>query len=196
MLTRKLRDRRKERIGENQREKFAETFQELLNFFFGNKYSYDPLKSVLKLNDLEVTYPHHSLSDGDKSVINFCYYIASIHYKLKHNSDYNNLYLIIDDPVNSMSFDYIHGVCHVLKNLKFSKEGNLSIFGNTSQINQYTRPKLLIMTHSTYFFNLCRENGIVRKDAAHWLFQNEKTHNISKFPSTFITIFCTFARHL
>ena len=180
-LNRRLRGRRNERVGENQREEFAKTFQELLDFFFGSKYSYDPLKLVLKLNNLGMTYPHHSLSDGDKSVIDFCYYIASIHYKLQNSSDFKKLFLIIDDPVSSMSFDYIHAVCHVLKNLKFSKEGKLVIFGQKGQANQYTRPKMLIMTHSTYFFNLCRENGIVRRDAAFWLFQDKKTHNISKF---------------
>ena len=177
-LYRWFRRRRVNRFDAQKRKEFAKTFKELLYFFFEDKYTYDTLNLTLKRGDFGMQYPHHAMSDGDRSVIDFCYYIASMHYKIKDDEDFQKLYLIIDDPVNSMSYDYIHAVCHVLRNLRYSKEFGLEIFGPRCNKTEYRRFKMLILTHSTYFFNLCRDHGIVKNNAAFWLFQFEKIHYI------------------
>ena len=50
------------------------------------------------------------LSDGEKSILAFCFFLANIHGVVENESDYNRLFLVIDDPVSSMDFNYVYNV--------------------------------------------------------------------------------------
>ena len=164
---------------ESRKKKFGATLSKLLDYFFPGKYSFDTNRFVIKRGQTVIFHPTYTLSDGEKSVINFCIYIASIHFKVDDLGNYEQLYLIIDDPVNSMSYDLIHAVCDVLKRLRISSKGDVTL----KQDKRFKRPKMLILTHNTYFANLCRENYVVAKKAVFKLQINKENHEIVKIGS-------------
>ncbi|QBF30777.1 AAA family ATPase [Thalassococcus sp. S3] len=163
------------------RTRVAETFELLLKEFFSDKYLFDKDKFVLKRGTHEmIRGPHRTLSDGEKTAIAFCYFVACIHRKVEANADYRKLFLVFDDPVTSMSYDFVFSIAQTLKNLNIADQGEISI--NPGQIdgNKHRRPELLILTHSSYFFNICLTNRIVdeRKGAAFALHPDAGTHKL------------------
>lgn len=163
------------------RERVADTFAMLLTEFFAEKYVLDRETFTLKRGNLSMERgPNRTLSDGEKTAIAFCYFIASIHRKVTANSQYGQLFLVFDDPVNSMSYDYIFAIAQVLKNLSISSEGVIST--NPSKISGGVgrRPNLLILTHSSYFFNVARTNRVVKAEATFALNRDGDEHKLSR----------------
>lgn len=163
------------------RPRVAETFELLLKEFFGNKYSFDKDRFVLTRGEREMDRGvHRTLSDGEKTAVAFCYFVASIHRNVSSNNDYAKLYLVFDDPVTSMSYDFVFAITQTLKNLNISTRGDVSVNpGNIGQ-NGYLRPRLLVLTHSTYFFNIAFANGVVNENAAFSLYLDGEQHKLSR----------------
>lgn len=118
-----------------------------LNIFFDDKYSFDDEKFVLKFkNHILDKDASDVLSDGEKSIVAFCYYLATTHLKIEKDSDYNRLYFVIDDPISSMDFNYVYAVVEIIRNLKY-------YFDKIEHI------KYLIFTHNAEFMaSLIRNN--------------------------------------
>ena len=86
------------------RSRVADTFELLLREFFGAKYVFDKDAFTLKRGNHEMMRgPQRTLSDGEKTAIAFCYFVACSHRKVTSNSGYQRLFLVFDDPVTSMS---------------------------------------------------------------------------------------------
>lgn len=162
----------------------AETFELLLKQFFASKYVFDKENFTLKRGTYHMKRgPHRTLSDGEKTAIAFCYFIACIHRKVTSNSDYKKLFLVFDDPVTSMSYDFIFTIAQTLKNLSISKNGEIAIDPSKINSSGYMRPELLILTHSSYFFNISRTNKVVKKDATFSLSNDGATHILTHLSS-------------
>ena len=162
----------------------AETFELLLREFFAHKYVFDKETFVLRRGAHEMLRgPHRTLSDGEKTAIAFCYFIACVHRKVASNSDYRNLFLVFDDPVTSMSYDFVFAIAQTLKNLGVSDKGEVSINPSKIDGNKCLRPELLILTHSSYFFNVSRTNRVVKEDATFSLSADGATHTLSPLRS-------------
>ncbi|SFG41134.1 Wobble nucleotide-excising tRNase [Roseobacter denitrificans OCh 114] len=163
------------------RDRVAETFELLLREFFAEKYIFDKTSFVLKRGEREMARgPHRTLSDGEKTAIAFCYFIACAHKKVATGSDYKELFLVFDDPVTSMSYDFVFAIAQTLKNLNISDQGEISI--NPGKIDGTTcwRPELLLLTHSSYFFNISLTNRVVDDNAAFALHTDGKSHNLAR----------------
>lgn len=166
------------------RVRVAETFELLLKEFFAEKYIFDKEKFVLRRGKQEMARgPHRTLSDGEKTAIAFCYFIACVHRKVKSNSDYRKLFLVFDDPVTSMSYDFVFAIAQTLKNLGISDTGEVSINPGKIDGNKCVRPELLILTHSSYFFNISRTNRVVKDDATFSLSTEGATHKLTHLRS-------------
>lgn len=162
------------------RVRVAETFVLLLKEFFADKYVFDKDKFVLRRGDHEmIRGPHRTLSDGEKTAIAFCYFIACVHRKIASNSDYRKLFLVFDDPVTSMSYDFVFAIAQTLKNLSISDKGEVLINPGKIDGNRRVRPELLILTHSSYFFNVSRANRVVKDDATFSLSANVGGHKFA-----------------
>lgn len=148
------------------RERVADTFDILLKQFFGERYVFDKDSFALKRGGkVMVRGPHRTLSDGEKTAIAFCYFIAAVHRRVAKDSDYQKLFLVFDDPVTSMSYDYVFSIAQTLRNLNISKQGQVSVDPSKIDRNKSPRPKLLVLTHSSYFFNVARANAVVQWEA-------------------------------
>lgn len=155
----------KDEIPADAKARVAQTFKVLLHEFFGEKYKFDAETFSLTRGENPMTRgTHRTLSDGEKSVLAFCYFIASIHKKVSEEDDYAKLFLVFDDPVTSMSYDHVFSIVQTLKNLNISSTGSVSLTPTTG--GKGRKPNLLILTHSNYFFNICKTNRVVKANAA------------------------------
>ena len=129
------------------RDRVAETFELLLKEFFPEKYVFDKTNFVLKRGEQEMARgPHRTLSDGEKTAIAFCYFIACAHKKVATGSDYKKLFLVFDDPITSMSYDFVFEIAQTLKNLNISDQGEISINPGKFDDNKCWRPQILLLT--------------------------------------------------
>ena len=86
--------------------------------FFGEKYTYCKDSSCLILNEVTLYEGAEKvLSEGEKSIIAFCHYIASTHDCINIESDYKKIFFIIDDPISSMDYTYTYTLSQVLRNI-------------------------------------------------------------------------------
>ena len=161
------------------RSRVADTFELLLREFFGTKYVFDKDAFTLKRGDHEMLRgPHRTLSDGEKTAIAFCYFVACVHRKVTSNRDYQSLFLVFDDPVTSMSYEFVFAIAQTLKNLNMSDQGQVSVNPGLIDGTRYFRPELLILTHSSYFFNISLTNKVVDGNAAFALISEHNEHVI------------------
>lgn len=163
------------------RERVADTFELLLREFFADKYVFDKENFILKRGALNMERGvHRTLSDGEKTAIAFCYFVACAHRKVNLSSDYGKLLFVFDDPVTSMSYDYIFSIAQTLKNLSVSNKGDISINPDIIYKNKALRPELLLLTHSSYFFNICRSNRVVAPEATFSLRSAGACHQLER----------------
>lgn len=171
---------KKSQISDNARDRVATTFEALVTSFFGKKYTFDKASFTLRRENREMMRgPSRTLSDGEKTVIAFCYFIACVHKKVKTTSDYAKIFLVFDDPITSMSYNYVFAIAQTLKNLSISSIGEIST--NPANINKnHLRPDLLVFTHSSYFYNICVTNRVIKDESAFFLYKVGPSHQLSK----------------
>lgn len=137
----------KERISKEQI--VTETFSNLLKVVFHNKFYFAKDESILKSSDdFEIEDADSFLSEGELRIISFLHYLSSAHTFVKNKNDYKNLFLIIDDPVTSVDFQYSYSICTIINNLK-------SHLNSTSNLN------FMVFTHNLEFMELLSSNGII-----------------------------------
>lgn len=129
------------------------TIKTILNYFFNDKYTFDETTFRLILNK-ELLNSHQAkdvLSEGEKNVVAFAYYLGDTHLKIQKVEDYNRLIFVIDDPISSMDFNFVYTVCGIIRKLK-------NIFPD---INQHE--KFIILTHNMEFMRILASNQIANK---------------------------------
>lgn len=141
---------KKEQQKVNKKEKVAETIKTVLNHFFSSKYSLDVETFRLTFNQslLEEKEARHVLSEGEKTIVAFAYFIGDTHLKIDSEDDYKKLFFVIDDPISSMDFDHVYTLCGVIRDLKLL-------------IDKIERERLLILTHNNEFMRVLSHHGII-----------------------------------
>jgi hypothetical protein len=129
--------------------KVIEVFESLLSRFFGDKYEFDRnsfclrfQKSLLTENASDV------LSDGEKNIVAFCFFLAETFTIMNSEEDFSRLFFIIDDPISSLDFHYVYAVAQCLRNLD-------KIFG-------IERVRYIILTHNLEFMSILIRNNIIK----------------------------------
>lgn len=134
-------------LKDGKKEKFNIFFQELLESFFGDKYKFDKKERCIKLkvgnDDYQIT---ETLSDGEKSIIAFCYFIAEVKTRIDKNN-YNKTFLVIDDPISSLDYNYVYHISSIISNIHVCFAGC----------------SCLILTHNIDFYNMLTRNRIAKK---------------------------------
>jgi wobble nucleotide-excising tRNase len=144
--------KKKEQQKVSKREKVSETIKTVLNYFFAGKYTLDneTFRLVFNRNTLEKNQAKDVLSDGEKNIVAFAYFIGDIHLKMNREDDYEKLFLIIDDPISSMDFSHVYTLCGVIRDI-----GKI--------IDKIKRERLIIFTHNNDFMRVLISNNIVDK---------------------------------
>lgn len=112
----------------------------LVDFFFPGKYRFEQSDYSIRFTDGSYELGQ-LMSEGEKTIIAFCYYIASTHTLVSMEDDYSKILFVIDDPISSLDFDHIYAVTHLFKSTWFPYYRN--------HIRQY-----VVFTHNIDFFNL------------------------------------------
>ncbi|MBN2895327.1 MAG: AAA family ATPase [Campylobacterales bacterium] len=83
-----------------------------------------------------------SLSEGEKMIISFLYFVELCKGKESETEEIKNKIVVIDDPISSLSHNYIFNVAQLTKKEFFESQNYLQVF---------------VLTHSMYFFHeLCK----------------------------------------
>lgn len=132
----------------DKRLKVVECFKQYLGIFFGDKYSLDEDSFCIKFqNNILLDNATDVLSEGEKSVVAFCYYLSDIHKIVNQESDYNKLFLVVDDPISSLDFHHVYFVSQIIRN--FGKAFNI----------KHTR--FMLLTHNLEFMSILIRNRII-----------------------------------
>ncbi len=169
---------KKSQVSTSVKERVAQTFELLIRSFFGIKYSFDRTSfSLRRESKMMARGASRTLSEGEKTAIAFCYFIACAHKKVDRSSDYLKLFFVFDDPIASMSYDFVFSIAQTLKNMSINNIGEFSI--SPADSDGAKKPDLLILTHSSYFFNICVTNRVVEKGAAFFLYKVGNEHKLT-----------------
>ncbi len=135
----------------SKKEKVYKTLEYFLNKFFSGKYTIDRETFQIRFLGNNIGQKATSiLSDGEKSIVAFCYYLASTHLCLSRENDYNRLFFIIDDPISSMDFHFVYAVAQSLRDIK-----------ECFEISTYVR--MWVFTHNLEFFSIITRNHIINR---------------------------------
>ena len=95
----------------------------------------------------------HSLSEGEKMIISFLYFIELCKGKKDSLDIEKKKIIVIDDPMSSLSNIHVYNVGRLIKNVLFyvfDEQGQIKVDGNGKTIYPYEQ--VFILTHSLYFF--------------------------------------------
>lgn len=135
----------------SKKNKVYETLTTLLDAFFAGKYSLDKDSFQLRFQGGCIGMNASKiLSEGEKSIVAYCYFLATTHLLIKQESDYNKLFFIIDDPISSMDFSYVYLVAQTLRDIK-------ALF--TIQNHE----RIWVFTHNAEFLSVIARNHIINK---------------------------------
>ncbi|MEA4893963.1 MAG: AAA family ATPase [Oscillospiraceae bacterium] len=154
-----------------------------LSLFFKGKYEFDEDHFCIKFqNNSLVENADDVLSDGEKSILAFCFYLANIHAVIQKESDYDRLLLIIDDPVSSMDFNYVYNVAQAIRNLK--------------KIEHMGRVRFIVLTHNMEFMSMLVRNKIVKQKYifSHGVFRDFKNLYVMPYMANLIDIYQVAAK--
>jgi len=131
----------------------ADTIRQVLDYFFSGKYSLDDdtFRLVFQSKTLEKEQTKNILSEGEKNIVAFAYYLGDTHTIIEKEDDYKRLFFIIDDPISSMDFTYVYTMSGVIRDLKlmFPKLGE--------------RLRQIVLTHNSDFIRILSSNKILDK---------------------------------
>ena len=133
----------------SKKEKVFETLTSFLDLFFSGKYTLDKETFQIKFQGNKIGEKATKiLSDGEKSIVAYCYYLATTHLLISSEDDYNNLFFIIDDPISSMDFHYVYLVAQSLRDIK-------TIF------HFQNHERIWVLTHNSEFLSIITRNHII-----------------------------------
>ncbi|MGJ0125345.1 AAA family ATPase [Campylobacter coli] len=157
---------KQEKVKKSKKEEFIKTFRLLLDVFFQGKYDFSESDFCLTLNN-EYKLKNRItkvLSDGEKSIIAFCHYIAESHVKISQADEYEKMFFIIDDPISSMDYHYVYSVSKVIRGLQ-------------NYISDIEKIRFLILTHNVDFYNMLIRNKITKDN---FILENGKIIKINE----------------
>lgn len=133
------------------KDKVTEAFEDFLNVFFAGKYTFDKDDFCLKFDTHNlISNASDVLSDGEKSIVAFCFFLAETHKKVEKEADYQKLFFVIDDPVSSLDFHYVYSVAQIIRRLN-----------DNSRFPIGKHLRFLVLTHNIEFMSILIRNKII-----------------------------------
>lgn len=131
----------------------ANTIKMVLDYFFSGKYSLDENSFKLRFEDkaLEKGQVKHVLSEGERTIVAFAYYLGNLHSKMSSREDYKRTFFVIDDPISSLDFTYVYTLSSVIRDIKEL----------LPQIGDVVR--MIVLTHNNDFMRILMSNNILDK---------------------------------
>ena len=115
----------------------------------------------------------HTLSEGEKMIISFLYFIELCKGKKDATEAGKKKIIVIDDPISSLSHIYVFNVGRLIKNEFLGKKETKNGIVNWD----YKYEQLFILTHSLYFFYEITETKHEERKETQKLFRLTKNEN-------------------
>lgn len=134
----------------SKRKKVASTIKSVLNYFFSEKYSLDEetFRLTFQNKSLAKEQAKDILSEGEKNIVAFAYYLGDTHVKVNSEEDYKKILFIIDDPISSMDFTHVYTLSGVIRDI-------------SSILEKIDKDKFIIFTHNNDFMRVLTTNKII-----------------------------------
>lgn len=133
------------------KDKVTEAFEDFLNVFFAGKYTFDKDNFCLKFDTHNlISNASDVLSDGEKSIVAFCFFLAETHKKVDKEADYQKLFFVIDDPISSLDFHYVYSVAQIIRRLN-----------DDTRFPIGDKLRFLVLTHNIEFMSILIRNKII-----------------------------------
>ena len=138
---------------ESKRELIFDSAAELIEELFGDKYSLRKEDFALQFKGaVDPNRPISTiLSDGEKSAISLCYFLAETHLFVDRKLDYKKLFFILDDPVSSMDSQFVYAISNLLKRIDLVFPGMKN-----------TPKRYWLFTHSIDFYAMLMRNNVCK----------------------------------
>lgn len=146
------------------------------------KYSENFYKIIRDENQEKV---FRSLSEGEKMIISFLYFIEMCRGKKEATESGKKKIIVIDDPISSLSHIYVFNIGRLIKNEFFGKKENKkdTVTGEKVVEWNYKYEQVFILTHSLYFFYEITETKHDERKDTQKLFRLSKNEKGSSFSS-------------
>lgn len=143
--------------------KVSSNIESLCNLFLKDYLNIDKYKVeekdgliTLKLSNYDISNTPQKISEGEKTMISLVFFLASSIQKFNSSAKFFNAVFIIDDPINSTSYNYFFGICNLLK--FFDESIVCKLWSNEKNKLSSSQLQKIILSHNTQFFNVVREN--------------------------------------
>lgn len=126
-----------------------------------------------------------SLSEGEKMIISFLYFVELCRGKKEATETGKKKIIVIDDPISSLSHNYVFNIGRLIKSEFFGKKQNKkdAISGEKIVEWNYKYEQVFILTHSLYFFYEITETKHNERKETQKLFRLSKNEKGSFFSS-------------
>lgn len=144
----------------DKKEAIIKILNQLLNVLYLKKYEIDNDFNLILIwwqDKYPISENTELISNWEKNVISFCYYVASIIQYIDKIEDLETLTLVIDDPVESTSYNYLHWISVII-----SKIGEIINRAYEKEVNIIS-PQFIILTHNLNFYNWFLWNNVWNK---------------------------------
>lgn len=164
----------------------AEKVNSLLNHFFGHdgiklEAKDNPEETAVKFEITRDGKSAYNLSEGECSLIAFCYFIAKLE---EPGSKGKELIIYIDDPISSLDGNHIFFMFSLIETL-IAKPAK-----NTDGSNSYRYKQLFISTHNLDFLKCLKQLSVPRRKIST---DDGKTQNVADIESFMVERNGTFS---
>lgn len=152
----------------------------LKDFLYIDKYKIVENEGILalKLKEYDISDATQKISEGEKTMISLAFFLASSIKKFNTSDKFFKAIFIIDDPINSTSYNYFFGICNLLK--FFDETIVHKLWSNEKNKLSGSELQKIILTHNTQFFNVLRENVFKGKKDRYFILSIKNLKPISK----------------
>ncbi|WP_413827220.1 AAA family ATPase [Methanobrevibacter sp. UBA313] len=159
----------------------VKSLKNFLKFFFNDKYTFDEKSFSIKFqNKILEEDIENFLSEGEKNILAFCYYLSLVHTLITNEKDYEKIFFIIDDPISSLDFSHVYNVANCIKYVDNHFE---HINGNK---------RYIVFTHNLNFMNVLIRNRITTEN----FYLEENTLNENTFKKINENLLLPYENHL
>jgi wobble nucleotide-excising tRNase len=152
--------------------KGADTVNKVLSHYFGHKGLH--LKAIEQQENFAYKFqvfrgeePAYNLSEGECSLVAFCYFIAKLE---EPETAGKKLILFIDDPISSLDGNHIFFIYSLIEKLlarpQEDDQGNIIIDANKQKVYNYEQ--LFISTHNLEFLKFLKRIAHPKKNHEHF----------------------------
>lgn len=157
------------------KKKGAEKVNEYLNHFFGHEglrlvAVEDAIESKYKFQIMRGDEPAYNMSEGECSLVSFCYFIARLE---DIDTKGKDLVIYIDDPISSLDSNHIFFVFSLIESVITKPEKN------TGGTKRFRYKQLFISTHNLEFFKYLTRLSRPEKQGGTEFFLVEKPGAVS-----------------